>query len=433
MKSTLTLFLFFAFAHLNAQVKHIGSMSEMEQNGFKATIKLDSLLQRQHLFGLGPYGKMQGEITVINGQPFVGYGDENGNLKIKKDYTAESPFFVYAYVSGWKTFEINAEITDVASVQMVIEKMAREQGYTLTEPFPFRIKADIDEINIHAVAPRSPEISGYKEGIKSYKYDFTNIHGEIFGIYSQHGQGMYTAQNSYVHLHFISSDSSKMGHINGLNISSKHKLQVLLPEQLPMVSNLNFKTIDTDFSKGRLNHRQMVTLNDLEKFHGHLCDGLVVGALAMQEAMQELYPNQPIDRTNLRIVSKPSPCLTDVAVYLTGGRYQFNTFYVDSEFEGIYIIQRIDNLKTVSVSLNNGVKPTEIDSLGNIAVQQNLSPCDIDHLKKLEDDFTQFLLQSNAEEIITVKSISNFNWQPVIRNDYLKTDILNKNLKQCND
>jgi len=192
-----------------------------------------------------------------------------------------------------------------------------------------------------------------------------------------------------------------------------------------------FETIDTDFSKGRLNHKQTATINDLEKFHGHLCDGLVVGALAMQEAMKILYPNQPIDRTNLRIVSKPSPCLTDVAIYLTGGRYQFNTFYVDTDFEGLYIIQQIDNLKTVSVSLKNGVKPTAIDSLGNIAIQQNLSPCDIDHLRKLEDDFTKTLIQSDPTNIFTVKEIPNFQWSPKTKNDYLKTDILNKDLPNC--
>lgn len=192
-----------------------------------------------------------------------------------------------------------------------------------------------------------------------------------------------------------------------------------------------FETIDTDFSKGRLNHKQKITINDLEKFHGHLCDGLVIGALAVQEAMKELYPNEPIDRTNLRIVSKPSPCLTDVAIYLTGGRYQFNTFYVDTDFEGLYIIQRIDDLKTVSVSLNKGVKPTAIDSLGNIAIQQNLSPCDIDHLRKLEDDFTQALIHSDPTKIFTVKEIQNFEWNPTTKNDYLKTDILNKSLPDC--
>jgi len=192
-----------------------------------------------------------------------------------------------------------------------------------------------------------------------------------------------------------------------------------------------FETIDTDFSKGRLNHKQTITINDLEKFHGHLCDGLIIGALAMQEAMKILYLNQPIDRTNLRIVSKPSPCLTDLAIYLTGGRYQFNTFYVDTDFEGIYILQRIDNLKTVSVSLNNGIKPTAIDSLGNIAIQQSLSPCDIDHLRKLEDDFTKYLIQSDPTKLFTVKVIHNFEWNPKTKNDYLKTDILNKNLSDC--
>jgi formylmethanofuran dehydrogenase subunit E len=192
-----------------------------------------------------------------------------------------------------------------------------------------------------------------------------------------------------------------------------------------------FETIDTDFSKGRLTHRQTITIADLEKFHGHLCDGLVVGVLAVQQAMQELYPNQPIDRTNLRIVSKPSPCLTDVAIYLTGGRYQFNTFYVDTDFEGLYIFQRMDNLQTVTVSLISGVKPTVINSLGNIAIRQELSPCDIDRLKKLEDDFTETLIHSNPGNIFSVKEISNFRWSPNQKNDFLKTDIINKHLPEC--
>lgn len=105
---------------------------------------------------------------------------------------------------------------------------------------------------------------------------------------------------------------------------------------------------------------------------------------------------------------------------------------MDTEFEGLYIVQRIDDLKTVSVSLNDGVKPTLIDSLGNIAIQQNLSPCDIDHLKKLEDDFTQTLIQSDPIKLFTVKEIQNFEWNPKTNNDYVKTDIINKHLPDCN-
>lgn len=187
-----------------------------------------------------------------------------------------------------------------------------------------------------------------------------------------------------------------------------------------------FTVTDTDFSKGYRMHEQQVTIDDLALFHGHLCDGLVVGALAMEQVMQQMYPNEAIDRTNLRVVSAPSPCLTDVAIYLTGGRYQFNTFYVDDNPGGIYIVQRIDDGRTYRVGMKSGVKPSEIDSLGALAVQRKLSHTELDRLKALEDDFTEFLLQSDAAELFDVEVVSDFKWQPHLRRDFLKTDVLNK-------
>lgn len=193
---------------------------------------------------------------------------------------------------------------------------------------------------------------------------------------------------------------------------------------------LQFRVLDTDFSKGRLNREQTITLTDLEKFHGHLCDGLVVGALAMQQAAEELYPEGVIDRTNLRAVSKPSPCLTDVAVYLTGGRYQFDTYYTATHFEGLYHIQRLDNQKAIAVSLNPGVKPDAIDSLGNLAVKGELTACEIDSLRDMENNFTKKLLSGNPREFFTVHQTSHFTWNPVL-NTYPKTDVLNKDLPEC--
>jgi formylmethanofuran dehydrogenase subunit E len=210
-------------------------------------------------------------------------------------------------------------------------------------------------------------------------------------------------------------------------------LLIIILSSCATTNHISYKVIDTDFSKGRLTNLQKINLNDLKKFHGHLCDGLVVGALAMQQAMNELYPNQSIDRTNLRIVSKPSPCLIDVAIYITGGRYQFNTFYVDTAFNGLYIVQRIDNKKTVTVTLKKGIKPTAIDSLGNLAIQQKLTTCELTNLKKLEDNFTKFLLKSNPKQIFTTTEIENFEWKPLTKNDYQKTDIINKNQPKCSN
>jgi formylmethanofuran dehydrogenase subunit E len=203
------------------------------------------------------------------------------------------------------------------------------------------------------------------------------------------------------------------------------------PAQKSSESTLQFHTLDTDFSKGRLGLQQTVDLGDLVKFHGHLCDGLVVGALAMDTTFKHLFGDGPIDRTNLRIVSKPSPCLTDVAIYLTGGRYQFNTFYVDTGFEGLFMVQRLDNGVAYAVDLASGIKPAEIDSLGSIAVQQNLPPCELDRLQRLEDDFTDFLLHASNGPLFVLRELPNFVWHPNPKNDYLKTDILNKDAPVC--
>jgi formylmethanofuran dehydrogenase subunit E len=195
--------------------------------------------------------------------------------------------------------------------------------------------------------------------------------------------------------------------------------------------NPTIQTIDTDFSKGRLNHIQTISLEDTSKFHGHLCDGLVVGFLGLREALHELYPDKIIDRTNTRIISKSSPCLTDVAIYLTGGRYQFNTFYVDDSILYPYIVQRIDTGLAYGVKLKPRIKPSIIEEMGNKAVAQELSPCEIDELKKLEDDFSALLLSSAPAGLFVVEKINIFKWEPFLENKFIKTDIINKALPGC--
>lgn len=186
--------------------------------------------------------------------------------------------------------------------------------------------------------------------------------------------------------------------------------------------------MDTDFSKGKLNHTQTISLSDTAKFHGHLCDGLVVGFLGLKEALHLLYPNGIVDRTNTQIVSKSSPCLTDVAIYLTGGRYQFNTFYVDDDIEYAYIVSRIDTGKTLGVKLKSNIKPSIIDEMGNKAIQKQLSSEELERLKQLEDDFSAFLLDSNPKDLFIIEDIKNFKWQPKFENQFMKTDIINKDI-----
>jgi acetolactate decarboxylase len=187
--------------------------------------------------------------------------------------------------------------------------------------------------------------------------------------------------------------------------------------------------IDTDFSKGQLTYIQQVRYRDLVRFHGHSCDGLLEGMQALQLGLKTLYPDGVVDRTNTRVVSKSSPCLTDAAVYLTGGRYQFGTFYVDDSIKGMYIIQRIDDGQTVMVARNQGVKPEIIDVLGKQAVAKKLNYGELRKLKKLEDDYSKKLKGTDPARNFTVMVLTDYKWAPRLRSDFTKTDIINKNVR----
>lgn len=206
---------------------------------------------------------------------------------------------------------------------------------------------------------------------------------------------------------------------------------LLLTIQFVIAQNPSMEVLDTNFSKGSLNYKQTITLNDVVKFHGHLCDGLVVGFLGAKEALYKLYPDGLIDRTNTRIISKSSPCLTDVATYLTGGRYQFNTFFVSDSISYSYIIQRISDGKPFGVNLKLGINPTEIDRLGNLANDKKLNACELDELRKLEEAFSKKMLDGNPKDNFIIEEIFNFSWKPQLQNNFTKTDILNKDVGTC--
>jgi acetolactate decarboxylase len=196
--------------------------------------------------------------------------------------------------------------------------------------------------------------------------------------------------------------------------------------------DLSLKVMDTDFSKGRLTNEQTISVEDVSKLHGHMCDGLVLGFIGLREALYQLFPDSVIDRTNIRIISKSSPCITDIAIYLTGGRYQFNTFYVNDTIQYLYIVQRIDTGKAIGIKTVPNLVPPQIKELGALAVKGELDACGLDTLRNLEDAFILQLKNSNPSELFILTEIPSFSWESPLDKTYLKTDVLNKNKPKCN-
>lgn len=218
-----TIILFFAlilhFIAFTQEPKNVGSMSTMGKENFVPHIRLDTISNKKHLFGMGPYGRMQGEISVWDGVPYYSYVNHLGDGIVAKGWNIEAPFFVYTNVSKWKKYKIDLNCKNLDELQKAIENLAIAKNYDLRTPFVVKIKGKFNNLTTHIVMPRPADIAGYQTNKKQADYNFEKTEGEILVFYSQNHQGIYTHKDSFIHAHFLSIDKKTMGHIDKISVT----------------------------------------------------------------------------------------------------------------------------------------------------------------------------------------------------------------------
>ena len=193
-----------------------------------------------------------------------------------------------------------------------------------------------------------------------------------------------------------------------------------------------FRVLDTESSHGRYSKEyKEIRFSDLVKFHGHACDGLYRGSYALTVALHDLFPDGIVDRTDLRVVSRNSPCLGDAATYLTGARVRFGTQDIRNRSGVWYIVQKISTGETVSVSEDEKFFPQEIadveaslSSLNGIKLSKQLTL-----LKNMQDSWVQsVLLTTEPDDHYHAKRIE-YEWKEVqYNNKGIRSDIIFKDV-----
>ncbi|SHL08099.1 formylmethanofuran dehydrogenase subunit E family protein [Alicyclobacillus tolerans] len=193
-----------------------------------------------------------------------------------------------------------------------------------------------------------------------------------------------------------------------------------------------FRVRDTESSHGRYAKGiKQIHGIDLVRFHGHPCDGLFRGMYAMSLALQSIFPDGVVDRTDLRFLSRNSPCLGDVGAYLTGGRVRFGTQDVLNRPGVWYIVQRISTGQTVEVTEQEGFFSKEIMDLESRlpTLSGDEQAQGVSELKQMQDEWLNtHLFPSRPEEHYTVREIE-WDWLDVpYDNKGKRTDVLYKNV-----
>ncbi|MDD3014058.1 MAG: formylmethanofuran dehydrogenase subunit E family protein [Candidatus Gastranaerophilales bacterium] len=197
--------------------------------------------------------------------------------------------------------------------------------------------------------------------------------------------------------------------------------------------NCPVTVLDTDSGLGRYSlQTKQLGLKDLARIHGHLCDGMVIAYIEIKAALEKLFPDGVIDRTDIRIVSKNGPCWVDTASMMTGARINFKTLSIDKSIGDGFIVQRISTGEAYDVHLKTGIFPEKQTALeAKIrklrAEDKPVSTNDINEVEKMANELSQCLLNTSPSEILNILPLKNYNFVPTF-SPGKRGDIINKNM-----
>ncbi|MCB0398656.1 MAG: acetolactate decarboxylase [Winogradskyella sp.] len=199
-------------------VVSIAAMKDVMWKGeLFSKIKLDTINPKSGLYGLGPKAYLRGEIVINNGKTYVSRVLTDSTMTVKEMADAEAPFFVYANVNDWNTIELPLKIKTIKDLETFIDTQTKDQK----RPFAFKLDGSISKATIHIQnLPKGTKVSSPKEAHQGQtNYYLQNENVEIIGFFSTEHQGVFTHHDSFLHMHLITKDETKMGHLDDVIFS----------------------------------------------------------------------------------------------------------------------------------------------------------------------------------------------------------------------
>lgn len=180
-----------------------------------STIAIDTIAQKNHLFGLGPAENLRGEILIVDGTAYWSFIGTDENMKINEGFSLKAPFFVYANIEHWLEYTLPDAVTDLMKLESYLA-----QAFASTRPFTFKLTGKVKHARIHVVnlPPGSIIKSPNDAHLGQADIALSDVDAVMIGFYSTQHKGVFTHHDSNVHIHLITKDAKTMGHLDDIKI-----------------------------------------------------------------------------------------------------------------------------------------------------------------------------------------------------------------------
>ena len=208
------------------EVKIAGAMKNVMWKGELASIiQMDTIGDRNGLYGIGPLAGLRGEILINDGRSFQSKVLFDSTMIVEETDQIGAPFFVYANQKNWIKQELPRDIESIE----VLERYLEGKTAHINQPFVFKLEGSIHSglIHIQNLAPGTKVSSPEEAHQGQVKYPLGKEEVEIIGFYSKSHHGIFTHHDTNMHLHLINKDEQKMGHVDEVECN---KMYLYLPK-----------------------------------------------------------------------------------------------------------------------------------------------------------------------------------------------------------
>lgn len=209
-------------------VRVVGMMRKvMMQGELSGTIALDTIPNKEHLYGLGPEGFLTGEILILDGISYKSVIKTDTTMSLDETFQIKAPFFAYANIAEWVALKLPDSIQSIQQLESFLQQTTTEHA----QPFFFRLNGIVEKAVIHVVnLPAGSAVTSANEAhVGQRNFTLENQEAEILGFYSTQHKAIFTHHDTFLHMHLITTDRKWMGHVDYLSLKPEG-LKLYLPK-----------------------------------------------------------------------------------------------------------------------------------------------------------------------------------------------------------
>jgi len=214
-------------------VEYTGAQRDIFTKGkAERVMSLEALAGRSGLYGVGPVEGFDGEITVLDGKPYVSKVRETGKV-LEQSHHHGAFFFVWTEQAQWRDIPIPVAVKGYIDLQNFVKTQAGGAGIDTSKPFPFRLTGTPTEIKWHINVDRTEGKAVTQELFLKSKapYVTRNEPVDIIGFYAEHHGGVFISDSApaikrdsglknAIHIHFVAHADKMTGHIDNIALGS---------------------------------------------------------------------------------------------------------------------------------------------------------------------------------------------------------------------